>query len=484
MAPIRPETPPPHEPVRRRTLLLLFAVALLVRAAMGFWAAGRGEMQGLAWRYRQDAMALAVGYGFNRPAEDRPRQVDLLTMADSLAARGERLTPAKVPPKDPARWRPSGLHPPGYAWFLSIVYRTLGNPLLFWAKAIQALLDSAACLLVFALGRRFAGRTAGLFAGFAYALFLPVAYLVTSQVADALVPPCYVALFALYVRGLETRRLAWFVAAGAVLGIACLLRPDSLLLPPFLLVGALVQPHGRWRGALGVAALAAAAFLVLLPWGLRNRRVTGSFQLTTSAGGMSLFQSIGQFPNPYGIVFDDGVMADSARAAGFEGLDDPAASRYFTRRTLQIVRQSPMLMLGHAVQRLPLGIAPLYHWGYDNRAYRGHSFFDYVARERLNAFQVLVRHPREVLAAYWDRLLFGLVALLLFVAGIALFVAERRQWPVVVLLWLLYAYLAISHVPLMLGARLLIPGVFGQLIMLGYWYDRLVRRSTVHLRGI
>jgi hypothetical protein len=47
-----------------------------------------------------------------------------------------------VPPKDPARWRPTALHPPGYAGYLALVYRVFGWPLLPHAKAIQAVVDS------------------------------------------------------------------------------------------------------------------------------------------------------------------------------------------------------------------------------------------------------------------------------------------------------------------------------------------------------
>ena len=468
----------------RRVLVLLFLVALIVRAAIGVWASGRGEMEGLSWRYRQEAMALVAGYGFQRPAENMPRQLDMAAVADSLAKRGERLSPARVPPKDAARWRPSGLHPPGYAWFLAMIYRTLGEPLLFWAKVIQALLDAGACLLVYALGRRFVGVGAGVFAAAAYAVFPPLAYLVTSHVADTLTPGLYVVIFALYVRGLETRRFTWYAASGACVGLSCLLRPDSLMLPVFLFLGAVIQPGSRLRGALGVGVLTAAMLLVLLPWGLRNQRVTGQFQLTTTAGGMALYQSVGQFPNPYGIVFDDQMMADSARAAGFEGLDDPAASRYFTRRFLAIAHENPGLLIGNMLQRIPLGIAPLYHWGYDNRAYVGRSFFDYAANEHLNPYRAVVRHPVAVFAAYWDRLVASVFALVLFAAGLALFVVERRSWPAVALLWLPYSYLALSHIPLMLGARLLIPGLFGQFIMLGYWYERLVLRRSPSLREI
>jgi hypothetical protein len=441
-------------------------------------------MEQLAWRYHQDALALVAGYGYVHPLEGAPPQVNLIALADSLAHHGKRLSRESVPPKDAARWRPSGLHPPGYAWFLSVVYRVFGEPLFLWAKTIQAILDAGACLLVLALGRRFAGAGAGLAAAVSYAVFLPIAYLVTSRVADGLMPGLFVAMFALFVRALETRRLGWYAASGVVLGLACLLRPDVLMFPFFMLVAAVAQPGARARAALGVAVLSCTALAVLLPWGLRNQHVSGRFTLTTSASGMALYQSIGQFPNPYGVVFDDGAVADSARLAGFEGLDDPAASRYFTRRFLDIAGRDPGLIVGNMVRRIPLGIAPLYHWGYDNHAYQGHGFYDYSNREHLSPYRAMVLHPTEVLAAYWDRIIYGVVALALFVGGVMLLVVEQRRWPVVLLLWLPYLYLFLSHLPVMLGARLLVPGVFGQLIMLGYWYERLVRRRPVHLMEI
>jgi hypothetical protein len=41
----------------------------------------------------------------------------------------------------------------------------------------------------------------------------------------------------------------------------------------------------------------------LVPWGLRNQRVNGTFNLTTHASGMTLYGNIDELPNPYGIVW-------------------------------------------------------------------------------------------------------------------------------------------------------------------------------------
>ena len=52
---------------------------------------------------------------------------------------------------------------------------------------------------------------------------------------------------------LASGRLRWFAAAGMALGVACMFRPDYLLYPSFLLIGALaVLP---WRRALAGSAV-------------------------------------------------------------------------------------------------------------------------------------------------------------------------------------------------------------------------------------
>ncbi len=470
-----PDRPAAASRSHRLALAAIFVVALAIRAVVGVWANGRGEMEGLAHRYEQDAYAMTAGYGFVRPVEHQTPQVDFLAFEDSLEARGEKLDPSDVPAKDPARWRPSTLHPPGYSTFLALVYRTLGNPLIPWAKALQALIDALACLVVFSIGVRLAGPRVGLIGAALAAVFLPTAYLVTSRVADTLMPFAMIGIFYLYVRALQGGRLAWFAATGLALGLACMFRPDYLLYPSFLLVGALaVLP---WRRALaGSAVLALVTALAVVPWGLRNLRENGRFNVTTHAGGMSILQSVGQFPNRHGIVFDDDIMQDMAIAQGFESIDDPAADQWFKQRFLTILREDPLLVPGQMLRRIPLGIVPLYRWGYDNPWYEGHGFYDY-ARQGLTPVQAILRHPLEVLRAYWDRLIFGLIGAALFAVNVALIV-NRRTRRVGILLFLPYLYLYLSHLPIVLGARLLLPAVFGQLLALAILVESRRRDST------
>lgn len=455
--------PQPDAPSRRHWIAIVL-LALAVRAAVGFMADGNGEMEGLAPAYEENAYALAAGYGFVRPVYGAPPEVVLRPIVDSLAVRGERLTPARAPRLTPARWRPVTLHPPGYAVWGWLLYRIFGPPMTVWARVFQALFDAAACLLVMRIGQRFGGRFAALVAGYGSALFLPLAYLVTSRVADALTPPLVVLAFWTFLQGLDSGRARWWAGTGAVIAALWMLRPDYAPLPAFLLlVAAIARPGFRTRLVPAAAMLLTTAVLVL-PWAFRNQRAIGEFTPSATSSGMVLLQSIGMFPNPHGIQLEDGWYDVEAVRAGFESAEDPGAARMFQKRYLAIARRDPMLIARSVAIRLGLGLVPPYHWGWRNTYYDGHSYYDYLAREGLGPLAALKRHPLDILRAYWDRFLFLPIALLLLAGSIACVVLARGARREALLLLAPFAYVVGVHLPLYMTMRMMVPGVFAQLV--------------------
>jgi 4-amino-4-deoxy-L-arabinose transferase-like glycosyltransferase len=451
----------------RRPLALLFLLALAVRAGIGLMANGNGEMEGLAPGYEESALALSAGYGFVKHSETGPAEVDLLKVADRLAARGERLTPANAPRITPSRWPPANLHPPGYALVLLFLYRTLGPPMSLWARILQAIVDAASCLLVFAIGRRLAGPRAGWFAAIGTAIFPPVAYLATSRVADAWTPGLFILVIWCFLRALDTRALGYWAAAGLATGALWMFRPDYALLPAFLVVAALIVERDRGPVLRGAVALGLATLLVMLPWGLRNIRTQGHFTLGTTAAGTTLLLSVGQFPNPYGIGVADEWYAHEAQRHGYDGLDDPRADRMFKARYFEIARRNPGLIAGDALRRLAIALAPPYHWGIRNDFYFDHSVYEYLRHEGLGPLATLRRHPLEIARAYWDRVLLLPVALLLSVACLAFAVRERREWRTALLVLLPWGYVILPHLFFYMTTRMMVPAVFAQLIALG-----------------
>ena len=83
--------------------------------------------------------------------------------------------------------------------------------------------------------------------------------------------------------------LGWAFLGGLVLGAGMLMRPQIMVLPPFL-VAALWAARGvRWPRALILLALMVAGMaLVVAPWTMRNRAVLGAPVLVSTNGGVAL----------------------------------------------------------------------------------------------------------------------------------------------------------------------------------------------------
>ena len=97
------------------------------------------------------------------------------------------------------------------------------------------------------------------------------------------------------------RRLAWALAAGALWGAATLVRPVSLILPPFVVLLALWEwGRGSWGRALrftGVFTLGMAA--VIGPYTLRNYRLTHRLIVVNAQDGYA-FWGLSATRNPAG----------------------------------------------------------------------------------------------------------------------------------------------------------------------------------------
>lgn len=200
-----------------------------------------------------------------------------------------------------ARWHPWCHYPVGYSGLLSLPYRLFG-PQLWVGPVTNALLGSLCAVLAYLVASSVAGRARGVVAGLLVAFspeLLAYTLLLMTEPAASLAP-----LAAALAAGLGLRRqrpLAGALAAGALLGLGALVRPQTLLGAPGLLLLALDPSDLRssLRRALQVAAVATAASLaVVLPWTARNCRVMDGCALVSTNAGWNL--AIGSFPRATG----------------------------------------------------------------------------------------------------------------------------------------------------------------------------------------
>ncbi len=197
------------------------------------------------------------------------------------------------------------LRPPGYPWFLSLVYRLTG-PGYVWPRVVQMGLGLVAAALAYVIGRRWYGAVVGVTWAALMALYWAFIYFEGEFHAPALVIPLL--LGAVGLLGLWAERRVWPIAAGAgaVLGFTALALPNLLLYVPAVVLWACWAAYRQrdWRG-MGVAlpGFGVAAILVIAPATIRNYRVAHDVVLITSNAGINLF--LGNHEGADGKITDD-----------------------------------------------------------------------------------------------------------------------------------------------------------------------------------
>jgi 4-amino-4-deoxy-L-arabinose transferase-like glycosyltransferase len=247
--------------------------------------------------------------------------------------------------------RPYSFRPPTYPVFLASVMAVVGESLNA-IKVFQALLAaSGAGAMALWAARRF-GRRTGAAVGCLLALdpiLIPVpAFILTEALGTLLVPGIVLALD----RALRTGRRDFAALAGFLGGAAALNTPITLLLVPWLLLGAWVLRSPRrpdWRGAAFALGFTMAC---LGAWAGRNALVQGEAVLVRDSGFGSLVWATTEYdfdwlPSPYEPAWAELFRKYSALAAG---RTDSEGHWVFLREAWGNVRAHPLLVLKRVIK--------------------------------------------------------------------------------------------------------------------------------------
>ena len=259
---------------RNRTLLLIFFLAVLLRAIPNIWLEWKepgwhaSNINEIEFYYDDVARSLILGEGFVHSVNPRSSTSEY-----------------KFSPGTPFHFVP-----PLYAWLLGIEYFVFG-PNVFLAKLVQCFLDAFACLLVYRIGVRMLDRRTALIAATLYEIY-PLAIVVSTR---------------LYYQTLLNLALCWIVLCmaarvtvrngiwtGIAVGVSALAKPITL--PLILIVPAIkmletirvratIRPHVSW-----LLAFAIAFALTLAPWTIRNYIVFDRFIPVQDGAGVVLIQ--------------------------------------------------------------------------------------------------------------------------------------------------------------------------------------------------
>ena len=242
---------------------------------------------------------------------------------------------------------------PLYVYFLAAVFRVLG-PSLLLPKLLQVLLGTLAVGLAAATARRlFSSSAVALATAWLGALAGVIVFHEILLLQSSLDP--FLAALALYalVRAVDADRWPAFVAAGAAFGLLAANRPNALVVT--LVVATTFALLRRSPRALAQAgALAVGALLLLAPFAVRNRLVSGEWILVSSHGGLNFYignnaEADGTYHAVPGITpAIEGQARDAARVAS-AALGHPASatevSRHFYVRALSWMRAEPAAAL-------------------------------------------------------------------------------------------------------------------------------------------
>jgi len=177
---------------------------------------------------------------------------------------------------------------PGYAVFIAGVYALTGRSYmaLVWSQVGLVVLM---VWLVALLGRQLADERTGILAAYLAAVNPVLLFWSLRPVSEPLFAVCV--LVAVLIIGPALRGVIWWrvVVAGVLTGLACLVRPQLLILPIFLGLAWLWRL--KWRGVAVVLVFTVVMWIPIAPWTWRNYTVTHTFLPVSNLSGTVLWLS-------------------------------------------------------------------------------------------------------------------------------------------------------------------------------------------------
>jgi 4-amino-4-deoxy-L-arabinose transferase-like glycosyltransferase len=169
--------------------------------------------------------------------------------------------------------------------------------------------------------------------------------------------------FAARAPGVGTRRV---LLSGILWALATLVRPVTLILPPFALLLARLRRGGAWRpAALFALVFTAGMAIPILPWAVRNYSITGRVVPVNVQGGFALWATTAGRPEPpdpflswprlweqYGMTLYRQVTGDSEYDLAVFSCRVVELEDAFKRQALRNVRRDPSVYLGNVANNL------------------------------------------------------------------------------------------------------------------------------------
>lgn len=235
---------------------------------------------------------------------------------------------------------------PGYPGVLAAIYSLFGHSQSI-VRVAQALLSSVVPVLVGAMAARLFGRRIAFIAAMLCAVYPAFVGYTGLLLTETLFGGMLVLTVYLLLGISRQVSMVRLVGAGVVVGLTCLVRAETVLLPLCVFVGLWWFFRDQSAGPRQWAIVYAVVFLTIAPWTARNYAVTGEFIPLTIHDGDVLW--ISSYPEEL-LELDTEREPYRSLVAGLSQFD---ASRALRREGVRNIVEHPATYLWLSVKRLP-----------------------------------------------------------------------------------------------------------------------------------
>lgn len=240
----------------------------------------------------------------------------------------------------------------GYGVLLSLLWKMFGSNRWWHIRVLQVILDALMCFLIFSIGKTAFDRHAGLIASFFYACFIPEIEMAVRPHRDVWVTFLFITSVFMLVRISSDQRV-WksFALLGLFAGLVALMRSTALLFV-FFMVPILFLTVPRKTAARCAIVLCITFATAMSPIIIHNYDTFGQFMPTRGTVWHSFWGGVGQMPNKFGLVEDDGKIFQFAKTLDSTVVfTTPHYEETLKKAAISFVRQNPLWYLSSVLRR-------------------------------------------------------------------------------------------------------------------------------------
>jgi len=249
---------------------------------------------------------------------------------------------------------------PLFAYVMAAIYKIF-SPQVLYIRILNMAFGVATCYLVYLTGKELAGRVIGISACLVAALYKPFIFYSIVPLKAAFSVFLLALIIYLFMAALRKRSVVKLFFMGVALGLMLNVRPQSLLIIPFLPVvigwNDVKSGESFKNMSLNAALYILGITIALSPFVTRNYIVAGKVALTTSQSGFNLYQSnrIGSGPVPFAVTspFYQGIQytIEASRRVGRK-LTPEEASSYWKQETVKEIKKAPAIFFQKVCKKI------------------------------------------------------------------------------------------------------------------------------------